>query len=192
MSHAKQEECMMELQSEYLHKLQTALDAEVRIKAAWLTGSLGRGNADRYADIDLNVWIDAEEIDDFRQGAQVWLNSLRPLVLFTWMFDERMANALTVDGLRIDLCLHTDAVPTLDGSRVRVLLDRDNALQFGATTGKPDAAALKNRLVQQIREFWRCISLLPTVIGRDERIVALVGLTIEVNLLTDVLMSLAK
>ncbi len=52
-----------------------------------------------------------------------------------------------------------------------------------------DKAALKNRLIQQIQEFWRCISLVPAVSGRDERIVGLFGLTVEVNILTDVLIS---
>jgi hypothetical protein len=179
----------MELQTEYLHKLQPALEAHPAIKAAWLTGSFGRGNADRYSDIDLNLWLDAGDLESFRKETQAWLNSLRPLVLFTWMFNDRMANCLTVDGLRIDLWLHSEAVPLLDESRVEVLLDRENALQFGASATPPDAAALKNRLLQQIREFWRCISMLPVGVGRDERIICLVGLVVEVNVLTDVIIS---
>jgi len=179
----------MELQTEYLHKLQSALEANPTIKAAWLTGSFGRGNADRYSDIDVNLWLDAADVDDFRQGTQAWLNELRPLVLFRWMFNDRMANCLTVDGLRIDLWLHTDAAPLLDENRVQVLLDREKALQFGATTAMSDAEALKDRLFQQICEFWRCVALLPTAIGRDERIVSLYGVNIEVTILTDVLIS---
>ncbi|MCC6454663.1 MAG: nucleotidyltransferase domain-containing protein [Caldilineaceae bacterium] len=179
----------MELQTEYLHKLQAALEAAPTIKAAWLTGSFGRGNADRYSDIDLNLWLDAVDLEGFRQGTETWLNELRPLVLFTWMFNDRMANCLTVDGLRLDLWLHSDGMPQLDESRVQVLLDRENALQFGASVAEPDAAALKKRLAQQIREFWRCIALTPAVIGRDERIVSLMGLTVESNILTDVLIS---
>jgi hypothetical protein len=177
----------MELQTEYLQSLQTAMEANPTIKAAWLTGSFGRGNADRYSDIDLNLWLDAADLDAFRQGTQAWLNELHTLVLFRWMFNDRMANALTSDGLRLDLWLHTDAAPTLDQSRVQVLLDRENALQFGTTTTAPDADALKNRLLDQIREFWRCIALSPSVLGRDERIVSLIGLSITVNILTDII-----
>ena len=179
----------MQLQAEYLHKLQTAIEAEARIKAAWLTGSFGRGNADRYSDIDINLWLDSADLDDFRKGTQAWLNELRPLVLFNWMFNDRMANCLTVDGLRIDLWVHTDAAPTLDKSRVQVLLDRENALKFGASPVTQDANALKNRLLQQISEFWRCIALTPTAIGRDERIVSFFGISIDVMILTDVLIS---
>jgi Nucleotidyltransferase domain len=173
---------------EYLQALQKALETKSPIKAAWLSGSFGRGNADRYSDIDLNLWLDAVDVDVFRQSTQGWLDAVRPLVLFRWMFNDRMVNALTADGLRIDLWLHTD-VPKLDQSSVRVLLDRDNALQFGATTAAPDPAALRQRLLDQIREFWRCIAMTPVVAGRDERIVGLFGLTVEVNILTDVLIS---
>jgi hypothetical protein len=187
-SWAGEQEFGMELQTEYLHKLQFALEANRAIKGAWLSGSFGRGNADRYSDIDLNLWLDAAELESFRQGTQAWLEALRPLVLFRWMFNDRMVNALTADGLRLDLWLHTEP-PTLDQSRVQVLLDRENALQFGATAATPDPEALKNRLLDQIREFWRCISLSPAVIGRDERIVALIGLTIMVNILTDVIIT---
>jgi hypothetical protein len=179
----------MELQTEYLRKLQALLEAHPTIKAAWLTGSFGRGNADRYSDIDLNLWLDATNLDEFRQETQAWLNNLRPLVLFTWMFNDRMANCLTVDGLRLDLWLHTDATPIIVESRVQVLIDREKALQFAATRATPDANAIKNRLDQQIREFWRCVSLLPTVIGRDERIVGIFGLSVYVTILTDVLIS---
>jgi hypothetical protein len=179
----------MELQTEYLNKLQSALEATPSIKAAWLTGSFGRGNADRYSDIDLNLWLDDAEVDDFRKGTQAWLNQLRPLVLFNWMFNDRMANCMTVDGLRLDLWLHTGDAPVLDESRVKVLLDRGNALRYGATTLPANADATKNRLLQQIREFWRCIALTPVITGRDERLVGMFGLGIEMTILTDVLIS---
>ena len=179
----------MELQQEYLHKLQSALEVNPAIKAAWRSGSFGRGNADRFSDIDLNLWLDAADVDDFRKTTQAWLETMRPLVLFRWMFNDRMANALTADGLRLDLWLHTDAAPALDPTRVQVLFDREHMLQMRADNAMPDAAALRSRLLEQIREFWRCIALTPAVIGRDERIVALMGLTIEVNILTEVIIT---
>ena len=179
----------MELQQEYLDKLQSALEANPTVKAAWLTGSFGRGNADRFSDIDLNLWLNANDVDEFRKDTQAWLEAIRPLVLFRWMFNDRMANALTADGLRLDLWLHADAAPVLDPARVQVLLDRESALQMTASAAMPDAAALRNRLLEMIREFWRCIALTPAVIGRDERIVSMMGLTIEASILTDVIIS---
>lgn len=178
----------MELQTEYLGKMQTALENDERIQAAWLTGSIGRGNADRYSDIDINLWVDESQLDAFHKETQQWLNALSPLVLFRWMFGDRMANALTANGIRIDLWLHTTA-PTLEESRVKVLLDRKNALQFRTTAPTPDSNAIKDRLLDQIREFWRCISLTPAVVGRGERLVGQFGLGIEVTILTDVIIA---
>ena len=178
----------MELQIEYLQALQNALEANPAVKAAWLSGSFGRGNADRYSDIDINVWLDDADVDEFRQAAETWLGALRPLVLFRWMFNNRMANVLTADGLRIDLWLFTDT-PTLDPNSVKVLLARDNALQFEESASMPNSAALKSRLLDQIREFWRCIALTPVVAGRNELLVGLFGLNIDVTVLSDVLIT---
>lgn len=178
----------MERQTEYLQGLQSTIEANPAIKAAWLTGSYGRGNADRYSDVDLNLLLNSADVESFRQGTKAWLDGVRPLVLFNWMFNDRMANCLTADGLRLDLWIHTDT-PTLDESRVTVLLDRERALQFGAAPSAPDPNAQKGRLVGQISEFWRCIALTPVAIGRDERLVSLFGITIEFNILSDVIIS---
>lgn len=178
----------MELQTEYLEALHNALEINPAVKAAWLSGSFGRGNADRYSDIDINVWLDDADVDKFRQAAETWLGVLRPLVLFRWMFNNRMANVLTADGLRIDLWLFTDT-PTLDPNSVKVLLDRDNALQFETSASMPNSAALKSRLLDQIREFWRCIAMTPVVAGRNELLVGLFGLNIDVTVLSDVLIT---
>lgn len=175
---------MMEQQTTYIQSLQHALETHPAVKAAWLSGSFGRGHADRYSDIDLNVWLDERDVEPFRRGTQSRLDALRPLVLFRWMFNNRMANALTRDGLRLDLWLHTDA-PALDSNSVKVLWDRDKTLQFHEAA--PAALVTKERLLDQISEFWRCIALTPPVIGRDERIVSLTGLAIESNILTDVI-----
>jgi hypothetical protein len=178
----------MDALTKYLQALQSALQSHPAVKAAWLTGSFGRGNADRYSDIDLNLWLDGSELDAFRQATQAWLQGIRPLVLFRWMFNDRMANALTADGLRLDLWLHTDA-PTLDREHVQLLVDRGNGVHFTTQATAPDGAKVAARLLDQIREFWRCIALTPAVIGREEYIVAVVGLTVEINLLTDVVIS---
>ena len=84
--------------------------------------------------------------------------------------------------------LHTDA-PRLDGNKVKILLDRDQALQVESSTPAVDPAALSKRLEDQICEFWRCIALTPAVIGREEHIVSLFGLGIEVNILSDVIIN---
>lgn len=170
----------------YLAQIEPLLRADSRIRAAWLGGSFGRGNADHYADIDLHVLVAPAAIAEVRTALDAALAALRPLVLTRRLFNNRMFNGLTADGLRLDLWLHDDA-PVLDKRKVRVLIDRGKSLRFDATSALPDAATRNARIAQQIAEFWRCIALLPAVIGRQELIVSQQGLTVEVNVLTDVI-----
>ncbi len=175
------------VQLAYLAQIEPLLHAERRIRAAWLGGSFGRGNADRYADIDLHVLVSPADLAAVRGALDEALAALRPLVLSRWLFGERMFNGLTADGLRIDLWLHDDT-PLLDKRKVRVLLDRDKSLRLGEVSTLPDAATRKARMAEQIAEFWRCIALTPAVIGRKELIVSQQGLAVEVSLLTEVIL----
>lgn len=179
----------MDMQHAFLSDVTPALNGDPRIRAAWLEGSFGRGNADRYSDIDLHLLLDAATLEEFRQGAKTWFNAIRPLVLYKLMFDGHMVNALTVDGLRLDAWLHTDAGKELDAAKARVLLDRAGALRLGAPTPAPNAAETSARLGALIAEFWRCVALAPAVLGRDELITAFFGQGILSTLLADVLIA---
>jgi hypothetical protein len=177
----------MQMQNDFISDLQRQLAADLNVRAAWLTGSFGRGVADRYSDIDLHLLLG--DVDAFRRNARTWLEMLRPLVLYKLLFDGQMINALTDAGLRIDIWLHADP-PTLDPAKVKVLFDRDGALQFVATQeAAPDSVQVAAHLFAQIEEFWRCIALTPTVIGRRELLVAFTGLNVELALVADILMT---
>lgn len=177
----------MQMQADFLADLRRRLDSDAQVRAAWLAGSFGRGNADRYSDIDMHLLL--ADVDAFRGGARAWLESLRPLVLYKLLFDGQMVNALTDEGLRIDIWLHADA-PALDPAAVDVLLDRDGVLRLDAPPPAPsDPAQVAGWLLAQTEEFWRCVSLLPTVIGRDELLVSFMGLYVEVGIVTDILMA---
>lgn len=179
----------MDLQNAFLSDLTPALNDDSRIRAAWLEGSFGRGNADRYSDIDLHLLLDAVALEEFRQQAEAWFGAIRPLVLYKLMFDGRMVNALTVDGLRLDAWLHTDAAKELDAAKARVLLDPTGALNLDTRAAAPNAAESAARLGALIAEFWRCVSLSPSVLGRAELITAFFGLGIMSTLLADVLIA---
>jgi len=177
----------MQMQSDFLADLQPRLVAEPDVLAAWLAGSFGRNQADRYSDIDLHLLL--ADVDAFRSGARTWLEAVRPLVLYKLLFDGQMINALTDAGLRIDIWLH-DTPPALDPAAVKVLLDRNNALHLASSpVTAPDSAQLSANLLAQIEEFWRCVALLPPVIGRRELLVCFTGLNVEMALATDILMT---
>jgi len=177
----------MQMQADFLADLRTQLNGDAQVQAAWLAGSFGCGNADRYSDIDLHLLLD--DIETFRNHAQAWLESLRPLVLYRLLFDGRMINALTDEGLRIDIWLHDEA-PPLDPAAVDVQLDRGGVLRLEKLPATaPAPAQIAGTLLAQMEEFWRCIALLPTVIGRRELLVAFTGLNVELGLITEILMA---
>lgn len=172
-----------------LEQLHHKLASDARVRAAWLAGSYGRGDADRYSDLDLHLLL-AEGDAGFREAIEGWLNGVRPLVLYKLLFDGRMVNALTVDGVRLDVWLHDQPPSGLDGSKIRLLFDRAGQLQMEQTpaAGALDDAATAAALRSQIEEFWRCIALTPTVIGREEWLVSWRGLAVEFDLVTDILL----
>ena len=168
-----------------LDDLSTQMHDDPRIRAAWLEGSFGRGDADAYSDLDLHLLLRADDLAAFQ--AEAWLDAVCPLVLCTTLFDGKMINALTADGVRIDLWLHGGERAAVQPGKVRVLYDPGGRVDFAAPVAPPEELALAAELEAQIKEFWRCIALLPVVIGRDEKIVSFWGLSVEVNILTNVL-----
>jgi hypothetical protein len=173
------------MHDEYLSRLQATIQDDPRILAGWLEGSLGRGNADRYSDIDLHLLLTDDGLKSFSAEAEQWLAAIRPLVLFSLMFDGKMINALTVDGLRVDIWMHAAEVPTVNPAHAQVFYDPDQRIRSEHKEQTVDTSDLLPR----IREFWRCISLTPAVVGRQELIVGIQGLGIETILLSDILLS---
>lgn len=173
------------LQQEFLAGLQQVMEEDTRIVAAWLEGSYGRRRADRYSDLDIHLLLDRGTLAGFQSQVEGWLNRIRPLVLFRSMFDGKMANGLTREGLRLDLWMHETQCLCLNPNQVLVLADpgRRLLLDRSALADDPDEPQLE----AQMREFWRCISLLPSVIGRGERISGFMGLTVELQVLNDIL-----
>lgn len=173
----------------YIGALVAKATADPRIKALWLEGSFGRGDSDRYSDLDLHLLLAADELEAFRAEAESWLSAIEPLVLFTLMFDGKMINALTEQGLRIDIWLHAADTVAIHPQTSKVLVDKGSHLHDADASQPLDREGDADRLARQIKEFWRCIALVPSVVGRDELIIASMGLTVETGILTDVILT---
>lgn len=176
----------MELQSHYINQLTSLAQDDPRARAIWLAGSFGKGIADRFSDVDAHILLADGTVDDFRQNVRAWLEQIRPLVLFRLMFDGQMVNALTVDGLRLDLWMHGDASVDVPQGATQVLWQQEDVLRWGPA---PSPQLTKDEVARQlgwlIPEFWRCIAMLPVGIGRQERIVCITGAMVEIQVLTD-------
>jgi len=176
------------VQTHYIESLTAAAESDPRIRAAWLTGSFGKGMADRWSDVDAHLLIDPAHSDDFRAGVQGWLESLRPLVLYRLMFGGQMVNAMTDEGMRLDVWLHDGASAEVVERQTQVLFAEEGSLTWkphpGTELSQAQAAAA---LEQAIPEFWRCVSMLPVALGRDEKLIGAAGNFLILLLLTDVL-----
>lgn len=175
------------MQTHFIESLTTAATADPRIRATWLAGSYGKGIADRWSDVDAHLLIDPAQSDDFRAGVREWLEALRPLVLYRLLFGGEMVNAMTSDGLRLDVWLHSGASAEVTDGHTRVLYEAEGALRWQPNPGnqltQPEAAA---ELERAIPEFWRCVAMLPVPLGRDEKLIGAAGNFLILLLLTDV------
>jgi hypothetical protein len=124
-----------------------------------------------------------------RREIEDWLATIRPLVLFNLLFEGRMVNALTIDGLRLDVWLHPGNHITVDPRKAKVLHQQPGALAMANLDKPKDQAAVASSLQRQVKEFWRCMALLPAVVGRRELIISVVGLGVEINLLSELLIN---
>lgn len=172
----------------FLQTLTEKVKADPRFLAVWLEGSLGRGNADRYSDVDVHVLLLEADAQALKPQWEAWLGGVRRLVFFNLLFGGAMVNGMTVEGLRIDLWPHVDDQIDLDPDRVQVLHAQEGRVSLNGMSPAPSREAMQERALGLIREFWRCMSLLPAVIGRGENLVALQGLSVELGLVTELLM----
>ncbi len=177
----------MELQTTFIDHLTAISEEDPRVRAAWLSGSFGKGIADSFSDVDAHLLLPTDAVDSFREEVRGWLEQIRPLVLFRLMFEGQMVNALTVDGLRLDLWMHSGDVAEVPQGATRVLWQQKDVLRWiPSPSPQLSAAEVARQLERLIPEFWRCIAMLPVGIGRQERIVCLIGAMVEIQVLTDV------
>lgn len=174
-------------QQDYLDQFKTKAESDSRILALWVEGSFGRGNADRYSDLDFHILVNQADFLLFRNGLDFWLAEIRPVPFCVLRFDK-MVNALTDNGIRIDIWLHTEPQVAIDPNTAKVLFDRGDFLRTEDRRQPPNAVPVAAVLAAEIAQFWRGIALGPSVVGRSELIVGFQGLSVEVGILTNVLL----
>lgn len=175
------------MQQEYLNALERKADSDKRVLAAWLEGSLAKDTADRYSDVDIHLLVAPERKAGFQQELELWLSDIQPLVLFSEPFPGQMITGITEAGLRLDVWVHSGTTILLDRTGIRVLYADEGSVRFkdAREDSKPEEVA--SELARHFNEFWRLIAILPTVLGREERIAGFMGTTFVVMSLTEVL-----
>jgi predicted nucleotidyltransferase len=167
-------------QRDLVERIATVLRADGRIVAAWLGGSLARGNADIYSDVDIHAIVD--------DGAfAAVLGDLDGLVdrVSSTVYRRRMVvggdNVLvgiTPEWHRFDLVVHpASVIANRTFAQVGLLFAReDPPVRPRRTAGNP--AVTLDQVAQfapTVQEFLRVLGLLPVVVGREEFLVGMDG-----------------
>lgn len=154
------------------------LSAESAVRALWLGGSLSRGDADEWSDIDLVAVVAGASPGEAAQAVQTRLESVFDVVLRRNRGDDnvRLLNFVTADWQRFDVSLYTlEALSSSSLGGLRLLFDKDD-LKLGLTAGEPPRTSVTPDEVRYVvTEFVRVLGLLPVVVGRSDLIGAVSG-----------------
>ncbi len=150
-------------------------DTDPRVEALWLSGSLARGDADSYSDLDLLVATTDEGHASFSDEWAKWLASITPTVLARRIPGIAGLYAVTPAWLRLDVVWEPHAaLPKTFFRTRRAVFDRaDCAAAIPAALPRPGPSA---RVVQDlVEESLRILGLLPTVAGREDWLLGVEG-----------------
>ncbi len=147
-----------------LRQIAEALEADERVRALWLSGSVGRGAADAGSDLDLVVTV--RSVEAFAEP-DVW-DVVDPVITIP-IPGLRGCFALTTrEGLRIDVVLETPAdVAGSPYDRRVCVFDRDGLEPPTPTelAGGPDV----DRMQAIVTEFLRQTAIFPAaVVARED------------------------
>ena len=143
-------------QRDLVTRAKAVLRDDSRVAAAWIVGSIARGDSDRWSDVDLYVSVPDDEFDAFAYDDPV-LESIRPVLGIERRTFGRDAHRLVLfDGpVRADITTVTPArVENSPFQPAIFLVDNDGSaarLAARPVPPEPDPATLLLRLNDQVR-----------------------------------------
>jgi predicted nucleotidyltransferase len=157
------------------------LEADPRVKALEVAGSIGSGTADPWSDLDIVVVTEAEHHDAFLADRDAWLAAITPTVFARTPIAPFIINTITDEGLTFDISVWADAVPEWPTPAVRYSVGLLSSTSFDDI-----GAALEYAVAEQLRGMaGPFISLLQ----RDEHLRHLTGVPHLLGLLTTVFLA---
>jgi hypothetical protein len=156
-----------------------AAEPDNRVRAVWLSGSVGRGTADSGSDLDVVLAIAPAAFDGFAETWREWLSLVTPVVLARELPGlPGSFFSVTPDCLRLDVVAEpTGTVRTADLVGRLLVLDKEGAatapvLAAEPVTAGPDPA----RLTEMAEEFLRQMTIFPAaVVARQDWLLGVMG-----------------
>lgn len=162
---------------ELIERIVEVLQADGRVCAAWLSGSLGRGAGDRYSDVDVVAVVAEADRKAFLADWDSIVATIAPVVLTNQLNTGAVTvfNQVTTDWLRFDVSVVTPAaLDHYTASTLRLLFDKADLHSKLRPRGEPLAPSA-SRVNALTKEFMRVLGLLPVVLGREEYAVGASG-----------------
>lgn len=158
-------------------KIRQTADADQRIRALWLSGSLARGVADIGSDLDVMVTIADDQRAEFAEGWREWLATITPtLIAKSLPFAPGSFYSTTAEGCRLDVVVESvSELPKSPHRRRIVVFDRDD---LAAALPQPEPAAGPDtmKLHDLVEEFFRQQAIFPAaVVGRQDWLLGVEG-----------------
>ena len=134
----------------------------------WLSGSLGRGDADAVSDLDVLLAVSDERLQSFADEWSEWLAAITPtLIAWPLPFAKGSLYAVTPDRLRLDIVSEpASRVPQSFFRSRAVVFDRDglDALVPAPAADPPSG----ERIAMLVEEFFRDVGMFPVVVERED------------------------
>jgi hypothetical protein len=86
-------------------RARAVLGTDVRVRAVELGGSVAAGTADEWSDLDLQVIAHADRYDELLADWPAWLGQITPTVFARTPIAPFIVNAVTDDGLTVDIVI---------------------------------------------------------------------------------------
>ena len=164
-------------------RVREVAEADARVRALWLRGSLARGVADAASDLDLLVAVRDEDHPEFVRGWREWLDRITPTVVARALPSPPGSFlCLTATCERFDVVVEPAGAVAASPFRHRVpVLDRDG-LHALVPAPAPEPGPDPQRLAALVEEFFRQQANLPTVVVRGDWLLGVVAVQ-QVHLL---------
>jgi predicted nucleotidyltransferase len=177
MSSAEQLSQRVRERTDLIKRATTLLRSDERVVAAWLAGSLGRGDADAYSDIDLWVVVRDEAMETVRDGRREFVEVLgRPLLIseapqnappggaYLWTLYAGKFGPQHVDWNWLP-----ETGASVPGD-TQVLFDKVGLPPAQDTSrARPTGEALSSALTQECAFFWGMCTVVAKYIARGRR-----------------------
>jgi len=145
--------------------------SDERIVAAFVGGSIARGEADRFSDIDLCIVARDEAADEvFADRAAIVERLGTPLFLEDWSGEHPEVFVILADGTDLELILiRARQIHELQVGPIRLVLDRTGILtDLDVLISRPADDDQRAKLRELLAWFWHDVSHFIKAVGRGQ------------------------